>query len=284
MYDVREHFAMVDRWSGSVSRVVVLVAVLIGSVFVGSEGVWLHASPHRGEPGIPVLVELFTSEGCSSCPPADELLIQLEERQPIPGAQIIVVSEHVDYWDDLGWRDPFSSMQFTERQDVFRKALGEPANYTPQLVIDGHVALIGSLEAEARQAVALAVRRPKASMYLELREPSGPDDVTVHVRIAELPGLPDGETADLWFAVTETGLTTNVARGENARRRLRHTAVARHLERAERLPAAMPEIYDTTIPVALAPAWRRDHLRVVVFLQEAVSRNVVGAAQVALGP
>lgn len=276
---------MVDRWSGSVSRVVVLVAVLIGSVFVGSGGVWLvHASTHRGEPGIPVLVELFTSEGCSSCPPADELLIRLEERQPIPGAQIIVVSEHVDYWNDLGWRDPFSSMQFTERQDVFRKALGEPANYTPQLVIDGHVALIGSLEAEARQAVALAVRRPKASIYLELREPSGPDDVTVHVRIAELPRLPDGETADLWFAVTETGLTTNVARGENARRRLRHTAVARHLERAERLPAAMPEIYDTTIPVALAPAWRRDHLRVVVFLQEAASRNVVGAAQVALGP
>ena len=276
---------MVDRWSGSVVlHVVVLVSVLIG-LFVGSGGVWLaNASTHRGEPGIPVLVELFTSEGCSSCPPADELLIRLEERQPITGAQIIVISEHVDYWNDLGWRDPFSSKQFTERQDVFRKALGEPANYTPQLVIDGYVALVGSLETEARQAVELAGRRPKASMYLELRESSGPDDVTVHVRIAELPRLPDGETADLWFAVTETGLTTNVARGENARRRLRHTAVARHLERAERLPAAMPEIYHTTIPVALAPAWHRDHLRVVVFLQEAASRNVVGAAQVALGP
>ena len=85
--------------------------------------------------------------------------------------------------------------------------------------------------------------------------------MTVQVRIANLPPLPDGETADLWFAVTETGLTTNVLRGENARRRLRHAAVARRLERVETLPAVMPETYDTAISVALAPTWNRDRLR-----------------------
>ena len=276
---------MVDKGSHRAPHFFVAVAALLGVVFVACGAVWLaHASTRQDESRTPVLVELFTSEGCSSCPPADELLIRLEEQQPVPGAQIIVVSEHVDYWNGLGWRDPFSSMEFTQRQEVFRRALGEPAKYTPQMVVDGHAALIGSLESEARLAIAQAVRRPKAALSLQLREPEAPDGVTVQVRIANLPPLPDDETVDLWFAVTETGLTTHVSRGENARRRLRHAAVARRLERAETLPAVMPGTYDTAISVALAPTWNRDRLRVVAFLQEAASRNVIGAAQVSVVP
>ena len=231
-----------------------------------------------------MLVELFTSEGCSSCPPADELLIRLDERQPVPGAEIIVVSEHVDYWNGLGWRDPFSSPAVTERQDVYRRALGQPANYTPQMVIDGQAELIGSLEAEARQAIAQAATRPKAVVSIQPTGPAGPDGVVLQVQIARLPRLPESETADLWIAVTERGLTTDVLRGENARRRLRHTAVARRLERAGPLPAVMPETYNTTIRVALEPTWNRDHLRVVAFIQESASRRVIGAAQALLAP
>ena len=261
------------------------LAALVAVTCVGLGAVWVaQPSAQQDRPGTPVLVELFTSEGCSSCPPADELLIQLDEQQSVPDAEIIVVSEHVDYWNGLGWRDPFSSMQFTERQDDYRRALGVRASYTPQLVVDGQTELIGSLGTEARQAITQAATRPKAVVRIHATGPTAPDGVTLRVRVARLPHLSEGDTAELWIAVTERGLATDVLRGENARRRLRHTAVARRLERVAPLPAVMPETYDTSIRVALEPTWNRDQLRVVAFVQEAASRRVIGAAQAPLAP
>src|SRR3954447_9590564 len=106
-----------------------------------------------------ILVELFTSEGCSSCPPADATLARLHEKQPVPGVQLLVLSEHVDYWNNLGWRDPFSDEQFTARQARYGDRI-----YTPQAMVDGRIDVLGSDEAGIARAAAGAASEPHGSV------------------------------------------------------------------------------------------------------------------------
>ncbi|HKX31176.1 MAG TPA: DUF1223 domain-containing protein, partial [Blastocatellia bacterium] len=108
----------------------------------------------------PVIVELFTSEGCSSCPPADEVLSRLEQAQPVAGAEIIALGEHVDYWNYIGWADPFSSPTFSQRQNDYTDVFGGTGAFTPQMVIDGQAELIGSKKDLALEAISRAARRP----------------------------------------------------------------------------------------------------------------------------
>ena len=196
------------------------------------------AQAHR----TPVLVELFTSEGCSSCPPADDFLIRLDKEQPVPGAEIIAISEHVDYWNRLGWADPFSSAAFSDRQHQYARALGTNQMYTPQMVVDGRTEFIGSQEGKARREIAQAVQAPKAKVGLVKGSAHPHDDlISVQVSVGQLPRITLNDTGEVWLAITEGELSTDVRRGENAFRTLQHTGVVRRMELLRALEAGHAE-------------------------------------------
>jgi hypothetical protein len=175
---------------------------------------------------VPVVVELFTSEGCSSCPPADALLSKLATEQPVAGVEIVALGMHVTYWDELGWKDPFSLPLATKRQQDYSRLFGEDRIYTPQAVVDGSEELIGSAGAGVRQAIERAARRPHTRVALE--PAFGPQGISAKITIPSLP--PDvTESLDLLFFVTEGGLNSQVRRGENHGRTLRHDAVVRDM-------------------------------------------------------
>ena len=131
---------------------------------------------------MPVLLELFTSEGCSSCPPADRLLEILDQKQPVAGADLIVLSEHVDYWDRLGWKDPFSSSQYTARQQDYTNKYNFDGVYTPQLVVDGRFGFVGSDGREASSAIQKAIRERKIPIEISNVARDG-NQVTAHIEL-----------------------------------------------------------------------------------------------------
>ena len=233
---------------------------------------WVSPPPGRS----PVLVELFTSEGCSSCPPADVLLAKLQREQPVAGAEVVALSLHVDYWDHQGWKDPFSSKTFTARQQSYARVFGEDRVYTPQMVVDGRDEFTGSDEATALRVVSAAASRPRLALTVDARAAAGSVKISI-----DLPPAPaDAEPIDVVVALAEDGLTSSVRRGENHGRTLSHAAVTRKLQT---LGALEKESFVASGQLDLHPSWQRDRMRAVVFLQGRTSRQVYGAAAVALG-
>jgi hypothetical protein len=159
----------------------------------------------------PVLVELFTSEGCSSCPLADALLSRLGRTQPVQGADVIVLEEHVDYWDRLGWKDPFSSEAATERQTEYGEAFGGNQVYTPQMVVDGRAQFVGNSEGDALRAIRAASQSAKPAIELSW----GPGDVlAIKIEPLAQSGDQTANQAELYLAVAENRLHSDVKRGE----------------------------------------------------------------------
>ena len=199
-----------------------------------------------------VLVELFTSEGCSSCPPADVLLERLDRSQPIPGAQIVVLSEHVDYWNHIGWADPYSSPAFSARQEQYARRFRTQGPYTPQMVVDGRSEFVGSDARTAESAIRSATKRPKAA--IRITEDGGS-------AIIDVGSLPAGTArkAAVFAAYAADSGTQNVLGGENKGRRLNHVAIVKELKQI----GTVDEQAAFTTRIHLEPG-----ARLVVFIQE----------------
>ncbi len=255
-----------------------LAAVLIA--FLGTALPRIHlaavaAIPSDGSHPRPVVLELFTSEGCSSCPPADAFLKQLSDAGRVNDVDVIAIEEHVDYWDRLGWRDPFSSQDWTERQEQYAHVFHHDGPFTPQFVVNGRRDFVSMSSREALQSLVEASTASAAELHLS---PTGDSPRSAEFSITIENAPPEAHSAALLLAVTERGLSSNVLRGENQGRNLAHAPVLRSLTRLH-IPKAKPSgVSEMKAKVALDPSWKRENLRFVIFLQEQKSLHIVGAA------
>lgn len=226
----------------------------------------------------PVLVELFTSEGCSSCPPADALLARLQQAQPIPAADILALEEHVDYWDSLGWHDRFSSQQFSARQTAYIERLRLSSEYTPQMIVDGTDQFAGSDVVHALRAIAQAAGTPKLALSLSPLA-FDRDHIAGAVRVprstTSLRRFAAARRADVYAAVVQSMASTQVLAGENGGRTLHHVSVVREMQRIGSLAqAASTRLkFSLNAPKDAASA----DLRIVVFIQSTGQGAILGA-------
>jgi hypothetical protein len=255
-----------------------LAAVLIA--FLATALPRIHQSPVAAIPSDgsrprPVVLELFTSEGCSSCPPADAFLKQVAEAGRVNDVDVIAIEEHVDYWDRLGWRDPFSSQDWTERQKQYAQVFRHDGPFTPQFVVNGRRDFVSMSSREALQSIVEA----STASAVELRlSPTGDLSRSAEFSITIENAPPETHSAVLLLAVTERGLSSNVLRGENQGRNLVHAPVLRSLTRVRIPKATQSAVMETKAKIALNPSWKRENLRFVIFLQEQKSLHIVGAA------
>jgi hypothetical protein len=256
------------------SRVIVTALVVgvwsISALDVAAQAGQLDAKGQR----VPVLVELFTSEGCSDCPPADALLAELDAKQFVPEAEAIVLSEHVTYWDHQGWRDPFSLETMTQRQEEYVRRFGLDSAYTPQMVVDGSSQFVGSNRRALLAAVNKAAAKPKVSLAIEgARWDHGV--VRFAVRGEKVGG------GKLIAVIAANATHSEVARGENAGRTLHHTAVVRAVKEMDgRVADGRPLSLEAG---SAQQAGNMDgEMRLVVFATENGTGRVIAAAEQSL--
>ena len=267
------------RFSFEITVLVAFCALAVSSLpnLLGAGAIALTG---RGDSSrTPVLVELFTSEGCSSCPPADALLEKLDRSQPVNGAEVIVLSEHVDYWNDIGWKDPYSSHEYSERQSAYAARFGRGSVYTPQMVIDGHAELVGSDERGAIQAVENEKKFAKVPLSLSAIRFDSNNKLSMHVEAGPLGPSVAAHAASLSLAIADESDESQVSRGENAGRTLKHVAVLRRLVPVGTVGKSGKFSRDRTINFNNQN--RRD-LRIVGIIQEPSAGRVLGVASARL--
>jgi hypothetical protein len=219
----------------------------------------------------PVLVELFTSEGCSSCPPADELLARLDVQRVVSGAQVIVLSEHVTYWDRPEWQDPFSLQSVTDRQQDYGSRFRLDSVYTPQALVDGEAQMTGSDAAALLRAIAQAAASPGIDLVLEDAKWSG-NSVRFKVRTAVGSTVPSNAT--LTAALADDSAQASIGGGENAGRTLRYVAVVRAMKN---LGKGTPD--GRQLELKASDAGKSGPMRLVVFLTDPHTGHVLAVAE-----
>jgi hypothetical protein len=226
-------------------------------------------------PSSVAIVELFTSEGCSSCPPADALLQQINLKQTNAGQLIIGISEHVTYWNDLGWKDPYSSPAFTDRQSVYASRLSPEGSYTPQMVLNGRDQFVGSDGAALERALRDDARRGHFALHIISSVPAS-DGIDVKFAFAGNPSKP----LDIIAAVADDTDRSNVLRGENSGRQLQHVSVARSMARVATVRNDGEQSVHVSLPEGILAGSSGHHL--VLFAQEPHQGAILGAATTAL--
>jgi len=212
------------------------------------------------------------------------LLARLEEQQPVVGAEIIALEEHVDYWDHQGWTDPFSSGQWTQRQQAYAFGFGDHGIYTPELVVNGRAGFLGSYAGHAYKVIVGAIAQSRTDITLSLRKSEKREHERLSVEVGKLQGAEPDDIAEVWLAITETALHSAVTGGENAGQDLHHAPVLRWLHKVGSTDRIATPSFTGESDIKLDSAWNRKNLRVVAFVQERHSRHILGAAVMRLEP
>lgn len=232
-------------------------------------------SPVTQQPHSVVVVELFTSEGCSSCPPADALLRQVHLKQTPQQQLILGISEHVTYWDRLGWKDPYSLNVFTERQNQYASRFGLDGPYTPQMVVNGRNQFVGSDAQALQQALLRNAQGPHTALHIVSSTRSGKEwDVAFTV-------APSSKPLDIYAVFTDDSDRTDVPRGENAGRSLMHISVARSLMRVAQVAAGTQHSQSIHLPMPFQAGEGKGH-HLILFAQEQHQEAIVGADDTSL--
>jgi hypothetical protein len=218
-----------------------------------------------------ILVELFTSEGCSSCPPADRLLREVDGTEPVAGQLIVGISEHVTYWNSLGWSDPFSSSTYTDRQNAYGARFGLDSVYTPQMVVNGAEQFVGSDRVSLANAIRKEQNRTSPVDLQILSSSLSGSSLTVNFSAMGDASLHD---ADIFAVLADDADQSTVLHGENAGRTLSHVAVARSIIRVAKLRTVAQQTVEIALPASFHTA-SGHHL--ILFAQAPGSGRVLGA-------
>src|SRR6201996_9587422 len=230
----------------------------------------------NASPSSVAIVELFTSEGCSSCPPADSLLRQINLKQTNAGQLIVGISVHVTYWNNLGWKDPYSSPVFTDRQSVYASRLSPEGPYTPQMVVNGRDQFVGSNGGMLERALADTRRQT----HIDLRIlSSAPSPSALDVKFSVSGSFSKG--LDIVAVLADDADRSNVLRGENNGRLLEHVSVARTLNVVATVRNSGEESFRLRLPDGLQSGTAGGH-HLILFAQEPHQGAIVGAATIPL--
>lgn len=235
------------------------------------------SEPTARDDDTPVVLELFTSQGCSSCPPADALLSEIGSSS----RSVIALAYHVDYWNHLGWSDPFSSPEFSERQSAYALALGLRGDYTPQAVIGGASECVGSDRRSIGRAID-AARSPASLGRVDLHASlSGESPPRLRIRLGAQSWKGSGaRDREVMVAIFENGLVTKIGGGENGGHQITYDYTVRKLMPAFKLDSAHDGSEQKQLTVDLDPSWSIDHLGVAAFIQDTESLQIfAGASQ-----
>nr|WKN35319.1 DUF1223 domain-containing protein [Tunicatimonas sp. TK19036] len=244
-----------------------ILGIVSGFTWLSSSGIFQPSIPveNSAEKGIAV-VELFTSEGCSSCPSADRLLQTIVEESEEKGLPVYALSFHVDYWNRLGWKDPFSNPAFSERQRQYVRIWHNAQVYTPQMVVNGAKGFVGSNRSQAQDAIKQAMHiETQANVSLQLSMMADSLEIAYEVSGS-------GKNRLLQIAVTEDSLATSVSRGENAGRTLQHTGVVRCFR-----TQPLQDSTNGRLQLAIAPDIIPENAQIIVYVQDASTLQIIGA-------